>query len=211
MRHPDEVQLQAYHDGELEGQVRQQIHAHLGQCAPCAERLREWGELSATLRQTRPAVEAFGSDGEFWARLAGRLPKTRPSAWPLVPYLPPFLLGAFGLLAEGLMSIAFIVYALIGMGVIQPLAPTLTAWLSKALADPLLENSLYAWLGWSSSDVIRSVTQPLGAMSLATQETIFLLAVVLGLGTFLSLVVIVYFSWAMCWSKTARLDGNRGK
>jgi len=207
MRHPDEVQLQAYHDGELEGEVREQVQAHLGQCASCVERLREWGELSAVLRRIRPAEGAFSPEGEFWARLAGRLPKMRPSTWPLVPYLPPFLLGLFGLLAEGLLSIAFLVYALIGMGVIPPLAPALTTWLSKALADPLLEDSLYSWLGWSSSEVVRAVTQPLEAVSLATQETIFMLAIVFALGTFLSLVVIVYLSWAMCWSESARPNG----
>ena len=206
MRHPDEVQLQAYHDGELEGEVREQIQAHLRQCVPCAGRLREWGELSAALRQTRPAEDVFSPDGEFWARLAGRLPKMRPSTWPLVPYLPPFLLGAFGLLTEGLMSVVFLVYALIGMGVIPPLAPALGTWLSKALADPLLEDSLYSWLGWSSSEVVHAVTQPLEAVSLATQETIFMLAIVFALGTFLSLVVVVYFSWAMCWSKSARTN-----
>lgn len=200
--HPDELRLQAYHDGELRGEACHQIQAHLGQCVPCAERIRQWGELGARLRQTRPAAEAFSSEGEFWARLAGRLPKARPVTWPLVPYLPPFLLGAFGLLTEGLISLVILAYALVGLGLIPPLAPTLRAWLVEALKAPFLESSLYAWLGWSGDELSQAVAQSLAKVSLATQEMALMLLIVLALGMFLSLLLIVYVSWALCWSKT---------
>jgi len=203
MRHPDELCLQAYHDGELSGEARRQIQDHLERCAACAERMRQWGELGALLRQTRPAAEAFSSEGEFWARLAGRLPQARPATWPLVPYLPPFLLGAFGLLADGLISAVTLAYTLVGLGLIPPLAPSLRAWLIKALQAPLLEGSLYAWLGWSGDEVGQAVTRLWGAASPATQEMLLMLAVVLILGMFLASVLVVYFSWAMCWAQAA--------
>ena len=113
------------------------------------------------------------------------MPSPAELAW-LIPVLP--LAGA----------------CLVGLGLIPPLFPILRDWLAAALTDPLLESSLYAWLGWSSGEVLDAVVGPLRNLSSTAQEMILMLAEVYLLGMFLSFVLILYASWAICWGKTAR-------
>lgn len=203
MRHPDEWQLQAYHDGELPGALAQQVQEHLHQCSACAAELHEWEALSHLVR-SQLAAAPFSAAGEFWVQLAARLPEARPSVWPLVSYLPPFLLGAFGLLAEGLMSLVLLVYAFIRAGWMPSLSSALRAWLTQRLAAPFWAGSLYARLGWTSEEVVQAVVKSLEALSPATPEAIVMLVGVFVLGLFSSVMVILYISWALCWSEAAR-------
>jgi cytochrome bd-type quinol oxidase subunit 1 len=124
--------------------------------------------------------------------------------------LPPFLLGALGLVADGLVSVAFLVYAFIALGILPSLGPTVTAWLSEVLPASSLANALSTWLGWSTEELARAITGPLGQMSSAEQDAVLLASVVLGLALLLAVIVVLYLSWVACWSKPVCPEENGG-
>ena len=51
-----ENDLRAYHDGELDAAARQEIEAHLANCAPCASRLRE---MAATSQRVQGRISSL--------------------------------------------------------------------------------------------------------------------------------------------------------
>jgi len=209
--HPDELQLQSYLDGELGPEPARRLQDHLAQCAACAQGLQEWRALEATLRQTRPSAELFAGEGEFWARLAGKLPQPRPTPWSLIGYLPPFLLGALGTLLDGLISAVLFVYVLMRLGVIPSIGAAALSWLRALLSSSLLENSLYAGLGWSSAEVTTRAMLWWSNLTRSSQETLLAGIVLLSLGCVMAVIVLLYLSWAMCWPHAAELEHEGGQ
>ena len=211
MQHPNEMQLHAFMDGELDDRAARRMYAHLHQCAACRAMLDAWERLATAVRDAQPATDAFSSEGEFWARLVGRLPRAQPTTWPWMPYLPPFLLGSLGTVVEALVSAAFTVYALVGLGLIPPLGPMIGDRLSPLLTHPVLQNTLYAWLGWSADDAAGNLFQRWSRLSHASQDAAVILTVLFVLGALLSVVMALYFSWVWCWNRPAGLNRKGGR
>jgi hypothetical protein len=211
MQHPAELQLQSYLDDELAEPARQYVQAHVARCPLCQRTLREWESLSAALHEAVPRTEDFTSEGEFWAQLASKLSPTRPAAWPLVPYLPPLVLGLIGKCVEVLVSIMVIGYALMGFGLIPSPGPWLSAQFAAAVQIPGLERSLNTFLGGSGGDKLNLLIDVWEKASLATQDTILFSGVLLFFGICLAGIMVLYLSWVLCWSRPARPSRNGGK
>jgi hypothetical protein len=210
MPHLDELQIQSYLDGELDGALCQQVRAHLHVCSACRAALYALDCLGADIRASLPADDLFSSEGEFWAKLASNLPQTRPAIWPWLPYLPPVLLGVFGSVLEIMLYIVSVVYALVGLHVLPSLGPIVSQQLTVLAGHPALASYLYSWLGWSTEQAVQTVTQPWASLSVVVQDTVIFVSVFLALGALMALVVALYLAWVLCWSKPASLDRRGG-
>lgn len=211
MQHPNDIQLQAFMDGELPDRAARRIYAHVHQCTACRSMLDAWEQLAAAVRYAEPRTDAFSSEGEFWSRLVVGLPRARPEAWPWMLYLPPFLLGSLGTVVQVLVSAAFTLYAPVRLGLIPPLGPMIADRLSPLLRHPVLQDTLYAWLGWSVDEVAGDLLQRWSHLSRASQDAAVILTVLFVLGALLSLVIALYFSWVWCWERPAGLDRKGGR
>lgn len=211
MHHPNEIQLQRYLDGELDHEARDLVRAHLAVCPACSGRAETYAQVSATVRSSVPAPEAFASEGAFWARMAARL-ETRPaSRWPLVPLLPPFLLAALGTMLQAALGIVVVLFALSALGVLPAPAAVVAGGIPAVLGHPWLEGTLYAWLGWSSAEVVQSATARWQELHVAAQHGILLGATVMGLVAALGVVAVLDLTWALCWPGAARRETEGGK
>ncbi len=72
--------IPAYYDGELHGARKQQIEAHLSQCAGCREELEQLGGLSALL-QENPVMPVRTPVARFAAQVRLRLPQPKEPTW----------------------------------------------------------------------------------------------------------------------------------
>ncbi|OGO05687.1 MAG: hypothetical protein A2Y73_07190 [Chloroflexi bacterium RBG_13_56_8] len=202
--HPSELQIQAYLDGELAEESSLRVGRHLAECPSCHAMVEKWSRLRTVLRASRSAAEAFGSSGAFWVRLAGALPQNRPLVWPLLPYMPPLVLGMVGTFLQALLSLAIAAYALSGLGVIPSIGEAISENLPGILSYRFLEDSIYRWLGWSGREVVAYVMARWQGVGQGMQNGIALTLLVLILTLFSLVVVVLYFAWAMCWSAPAR-------
>jgi len=208
--HPDILQLQSFFDGELVPERAYHLQEHVARCALCGQTLEEWRALRATLDQARPRHELFCGEGEFWARLAGKLDRSRPATWSALRYLPPFLLGALGTLLDGLMSLVLAAYFLMGLGMIPSVATKVTDWLRELLSSELL-GLVFSGLGWSSSEVMERVTLWWSALGRSQQESLLAGVLLLSLGPLWAAAVLLYLSWAMCWPRAERWEHEGGR
>ena len=199
--HPDELPLHAYLDGELPAEAGEGLAVHLAHCPVCRARAHIWSELGAAVRAAQPDAELFSGEGEFWARLASRVPAVRPATWPALAYLPPVVLGLLGTVVNALISAAFVLYALAGLGVLPPTAAAVRSALPGVLVDPLLEGSLAAWLGWSAREAIAGTLSGWEVAGGLSQDTALFGAALLALSVLLAIVVVLYVFWAFCWSR----------
>jgi anti-sigma factor RsiW len=71
--------LTAYHDGELEAGRRQQVAAHLAECADCRRELAELETLRQTLASAELPQAAFTSADAFWRDVQPQLPERQPA------------------------------------------------------------------------------------------------------------------------------------
>lgn len=210
MSHPDALQLQAYLDGELAAAEAQRMSEHLARCAPCAQSAEEWRTLHHILAQNKPDAALFSAEGTFWARLAGRLPRSRPATWSAVGYLPPFLLGALGTLLDGLVSLVLAAYVLMGLGIIPSVGAKAASWLRTLLSCEFAQV-IYGGLGWSSGEIVERVTRWWGALARSQQESLLAGVILLGLEPLWAAVVLLYLSWAACWSRAERWEHEGGR
>ncbi len=199
--HPDELQLQSYLDGETSPELGQNLAGHLQQCPACQARVRAWEELSVAIRATRPTPEMFASEGEFWAGLAGHLSPERPATWPFLAYLPPVVLGVLGTFIDMLISMIFVFYALVSLGILPSVATAVRNWLPDVLMDPLLENSVSTWLGWSAREAVEGLLHRWETIGWQDQSAVLFAGALLLLSVLLAAVVVLYLSWAIYWPK----------
>lgn len=222
MKHPGEMQLHLYGDGELDKETHHRVEAHLDQCASCRAVQQGWKQLGALVRETQPEMSAFRSEGAFWSQLAGRLPRAHSPVWPWVPYLPPFLLGMLGTAIGLLSSALFTLRALVGLGVIAPVGPSILGWLSSFLAGTIrantgLENALtllrssLASLDLPGSELAKRGLQQWASTDWFRQDTVFLFVILFILWVLFFIIVAIYWSWVACWMKPARPHRNGGK
>ncbi|HHX64035.1 MAG TPA: hypothetical protein GX702_04005 [Chloroflexi bacterium] len=203
MEHPGDVQLQSLEDGELDPDSAQRLRDHIAFCPRCASRLAEWRRLSLLVRETAPSPALFSSEGKFWGRLAGRLKRPGRSSrcrplWPWVPFMPPVLLGVFNSVAQTLLSAALIIHVLAGLGVFNP-ASFITQGLIGLARWPLLESTLYRWLGWSSEQAVQVLIGPWSRLGYDGQHALLLLTIVTVLGIVLLLLLVLSLWWAVLW------------
>ena len=210
MPHPDALQLQSYLDGELLDQAREAIRLHIAQCPHCQERVQRCRRLSLALKGVLPTEHMFLSEGKFWLQLASKLPVRRPGTWPLVPYLPPLLLGGVGTLVQVLIYTTLLAYDLTGLRVIPSLGPLVSDTLSSLASHPGLQPWLRARLGWSSTETAQHAIDYWESLHWATQNVLIFVTVLLTLGAFMLVIVVFYSSWAVCWSQSARSDRQKG-
>ena len=210
MRHPDDRHLQAYVDGELVPSVARGVQRHLGRCPCCRDKAEELRRLSLAIRGTRPELAEFAAEGEFWSRLAGRC-RARPTTWPLVPYLPPFLLSTVGLVAKIGLSLVLTVRMLTGMGVVPSLGPTMATMLPSVVNLPLLQATLFSWLPWSSEEVAQTVVHWWSRAGELLGEGFVFWPFLFALGILLVAVLLLSLWWVLCWTRPARLARNGGK
>ena len=210
MRHPSDRHLQAYLDGELTPSVAGGVQVHLDKCPGCLEKAEELRRLSLAIRGTRPDLGEFAPEGEFWSRLAGRC-RARPTTWPLVPYLPPFLLSSFGLVANVGLSLVLTMSLLTRMGVVPSFGPTMATMLPSVVKMPLFQVTLFSWLPVSAEEVGQVVGHWWTAAGELLGESLVFWPVVLILGVLLVVVLLLNMWWVLCWTRPARLDRNGGK
>jgi len=203
MDHPGEAQLQRYLDGELDEQAEESVRCHLQACAPCRLEHARYAHLSEMVRSSCPEPGTFVSDGEFWVRIAARITARRTPRWPLVPLLPPFLLAGLGLALEAAFTLVVAAFGLTALGVLPSPATLLSEKLPELLGSPLLEDTLFAWLGLSGEEIVRAAAARWQALSVAAQHGILLGAPVAALIAALSAVEVLYVAWAMCWPEAA--------
>jgi len=175
MLHPHPFQLQSYLDDELAESTRESIRSHLERCPSCRATLQAWQQVSLALKRTLPSEEVFLPEGSFWLRLATELPARRPSAWPLVPYLPPLLLAIAGTLVQVLITATFVAYDLTGLRVIPSLAPAVSDGLSSLLSHGWLR----AWVGGPGEDVAQDTVVCWDSLSWPVRRVLLLLGEVL--------------------------------
>lgn len=200
--HPADAHLQLYLDGELDAHARQAIAAHVAACPPCQRKLEACNRICYQVRQTAPPCAAFSSEGEFWGKLAARLPASPRTRWSLAPYMPPLLLSIPGTLWPWLIALLGSLRMLMGLGLLPSIGEVCTTRLIPLLAHPVLEQSVYRWTGWSGQEVVASVLRSWTRMSVATQDTLILaIALSLLLALFFG-VAILYIGWVVCWSAT---------
>ena len=109
--------LEAYQDGELQGQRRRQVEAHLTECAACRAELERLRALTALLQES-PAAESLTPPDRFVAQVGLRLPRRpeRPAwaralevGWKLTP------VGLLGAWAFGHVVLSVASMVLIGL------------------------------------------------------------------------------------------------
>jgi len=208
--HPSEIQLHRYLDRELSVEEQERIAAHLVTCATCRARVDAYAHLGALLRASLPDPAAFAPVGETWRSIAGRL-QPRPSPrWPLLPLLPPFLLAAIGTVAQVALALIVTTFALSAWGLVPAPATVMAGGIHAILGHPWLEGSLYAWLGWSSVEVVQAATTRWQALHTAAQHVIILGAVILAPAAALGVVAVLDLVWAICWPGAARRETEGG-
>jgi len=97
MNHPKQDELIVYREGEGSPREREQIAAHLAQCAKCREEIDRLNEMLAAFQEI-PVPDA-GEDYErrVWRQIAPRLPEKRIRWWSA--WLQPQRLAAAGAVA----------------------------------------------------------------------------------------------------------------
>jgi len=204
MPHPDAFQLQCYLDGELPHPLRERIRLHIEQCPYCQERVQTWHRLGLALKKGLPMERMFLPEAKFWLRLADKMAMRKPRIWPLVPYLPPLLLGIAGTLIQVLISITLVAYHLTGLGLIPSLSPVVSDGLSTLASHRGVHQWLERWLGWSSSGEFRHTIGYWESLHWVIRNVIIFVTLLLALGTLMFVIVALYSSWALCWSKSNR-------
>ncbi len=98
--HPATEALQALRDGELHGEERRNVEAHVESCDECSARLDELSWLGGLLREAAEDDAARFDPDRLWARLAPELDAS-PSAWERLRawWTPARLVPAAGLVA----------------------------------------------------------------------------------------------------------------
>src|SRR5271169_3096655 len=116
LTHPIPVEwLEAYHDGELDAARRDQVTAHLPNCAECRRELESLKALSRALASDALPQASLASPAVFWSGVQSRLPERQTAAAPmsgrrvLLRWLPGFGL----LLLNGLLQVAVVVAAVL--------------------------------------------------------------------------------------------------
>jgi anti-sigma factor RsiW len=194
MQHIDDVQLQAFLDGELSADACRNLEAHLAGCPACCARLDGCQCLCDNLRSLAPQDDLFRSEGEFWACLAGRLTQPCSTTWPWLTTLPPVLLGSVGLALNVLLSLILVSYALTGLGIVTSPGTALASWLPIALGAPALAP-VYGALGWSQSAIAERLTGAWEFMGAASQDLLVFGFLLLLVGAVLGTVLVLHFSW----------------
>ncbi len=210
MDHPGEIQLQRYLDGELDEAPEERIRSHLRVCSECRARSDLHARLGEMVRSSVPEPGAFASEGEFWVRISGRLSPRRAPRWPMLPLLPPFLLAALGSTLQVVFTIVVGLFGLGALGLLPAPAAIVAGGIPDVLGHPWLEDTLYAWLGWSGAEVVQSATTRWQAMSATAQHGILLGTTIMGLVAALGAVAVLYLTWAMCWPGAARHETEGG-
>lgn len=206
--HVSDVRLQAYLDDEVPPEERQRIATHLARCPRCAESVRQWEAVRALVQCARPEEECFSSAGEFWGRLAARLPARRPDVWPWITYLPPVLFSlaavSLGMAATLLLGLADLVewglLPAVSTGQAQQAATTAAQWLWR-----------YTMLSWFSPgeralDALQSLLARLSGDDLHQWILGGLLA---ALAIAWVAVAILYLWWFVCWRGTQVAGAKR--
>ena len=202
MEHLGQAELQCYLDGEMDEALCRRIKAHLDECPQCREQHRLWQTIHARVAESAPPSSAFCSDGAFWLQLAGQLDERRKPSWPLVPYLPPVVLGISAGLVQMLVSIAVLAQTLMGLGLIPSLGasagPRLAGWLSHPQLQAFLSDSF----GVSGAQVANRLVEGYNGIGSSTQDALIVIGVVAVLGVILAILVALFFYWASCWSES---------
>lgn len=194
MQHIDDVQLQAYIDGELSHDARRLVEQHIAECQECCAKLDDCQCLCSNLRALVPGEDLFRSEGEFWACLAGRLkPVCRPT-WPWLATLPPVVLGSLGLILNAVLTMTLVFYSLTGMGITGSPGAALASWVAPTLGAPVLEP-LYAALGWSQVMVTERVIGAWAVLGTAVQDFLVFAALIVLVSAVLGTVLTLFFSW----------------
>ncbi len=126
MKHPNEEELIAYHDGEVF--QREAIAGHVADCAECRAELERIDAILAALN-TMPVLDPGEDYGRrVWQQIAARLPEKRARWWDFflvapkaVNWLEPRRWAAVGAIA-GLVIVAFLAGRLTKRGGPEPLA-----------------------------------------------------------------------------------------
>lgn len=113
MNHPDDLTLQAWHDGELDEARREELSAHLATCAVCEGKTRALQGLSRAAQTWEDSVPALPDD--FADLLVAGIEKERPPAPVVAPpqreparviplrrwFYPALVAAAAGIIAVG--------------------------------------------------------------------------------------------------------------
>ncbi len=169
--------LTAYYDGELDAARRDQVRAHLPQCAECRRELAELEALSQTLAADALPLAAGTGPVDFWRGVQSQLPDRRPAQPIRTPLSARGILlrwspGIGLLLLNGVVQVAAVAATAL-MLIVSPLsgAPGWATWSSRLAAD--LTLGWAAWLlpaGWSGVGVFLfwvSVSAALAVLYLA--------------------------------------------
>jgi len=194
MQHIDDIQLQAFLDGELSPDACEAIEAHLAHCPECCVKLDDCQCLCRDLHALIPQDGMFRSEGEFWACLAGRLKQPSATSWPWLSSLPPMLLGLLAVMLNVLVSATLVSYTMTRLGVLRSPGEVLASWLPALLGAPALEP-VYAALGWSQAAISERLTSAWGVMGAASQDMLIFALLLLVVGAGLGTVLVLYFSW----------------
>lgn len=141
--------LTAYYDGELDAARRDQVEAHLPECAECRRELANLNALSQALAADTLPPEAGIGGADFWRGVQSQLPDRR-SARPagasvsarsvLLRWSP----GIGLLLLNGVAQVAAVAgTAFVLLTSAQSSAPAWEAWIYRLAADSTL-----GWLAW---------------------------------------------------------------
>lgn len=87
MNHPDDLTLQAWHDGELDDARREETAAHVASCAQCEGKTRALQGLSRAVSAWEDAAPALPDD--FADLLLAKVEKERPAAPVAAPQREP--------------------------------------------------------------------------------------------------------------------------
>jgi len=183
--------LQAYHDGELQGQKAHWVEAHLSYCESCRAELEALQAFSSLLQLSPPAPDLLHSES-FVARVvqATSEPSLRPAPAALKRALETgWYLIPVGLIGAWLfVQTAYIVVALI---LLAQSAPA-TAQLFPFTLPPIFDVSWLAveqCLAGSGLEVLRCA---------AGHVASFGGAVVLGFGPLVG-IALLYSAWVAAW------------
>ena len=204
MQHLDEVELQSYLDSEADESLCRRAEAHIVRCPWCEKQLGIWREVCTRVRESAPAPSSFQSEGAFWVELAAKLDQRRPHIWPLVPYLPPVILGVLSALVQLLVSVVLLSQTLMSLRVIPSLGARAATRLTILLSQPGLQAFLSDRLGLSGPEITNRIIGLYGKVNSNAQDAFVTIAAIALLSIVLGIAVALLFSWALCWSKAAR-------
>jgi hypothetical protein len=133
--------IAAYHDGELGGARREQVDAHLRQCAACRAELERFEEISAWLK-TSPPMPARTHPEQFVSQVRLRL---RPQ--PAPPDRMRVLSAVWRLLPLGLLAgWAFLQAVLIVSGALLAVLPLFGGLPGTGTLEWRLAEAMAGWL-----------------------------------------------------------------